>query len=76
MKILDESRDEYGKMWECPDFFSLEGRQILIVSPQFMTSDGKEIHNGNNSIYFTGDYDPDSMEWKRETPHMKMDEEL
>lgn len=70
MKILDESRDEYGKMWECPDFFPLDGRQILIVSPQFMTSDGNEIHNGNNSIYFTGDYDPDRMEWKRETPHM------
>lgn len=70
MKILDESKDEYGKMWECPDFFSLDGRQILIVSPQFMTSDGNEIHNGNNSIYFTGDYDSESMEWKRDVPHM------
>jgi beta-fructofuranosidase len=70
IKIFDESKDEYGEMWECPDFFSLNGRQILIVSSQFMKSDGKEFHNGNNSIYFVGDYEQDSMEWKRENPHI------
>lgn len=70
MKILDESNDIYGKMWECPDFFPLEDRQVLIVSPQFMVSDGNEFHNGNNSIYFIGNYDSESMEWKRKIPHM------
>lgn len=70
MKILDASNDEYGKMWECPDFFPLDGRQVLIVSPQFMTANGGEFHNGNNSIYFVGDYDSDCMVWKREVPHM------
>lgn len=69
-KILDESKDEYGKMWECPDFFPLEGKQVLLVSPQFMKADGKEFHNGNNSIYFIGDYDAEEMEWKREKPHL------
>jgi len=70
VKILDESKDEYGKMWECPDFFQLEGRQVLIVSPQFMRADGKEFHNGNNSIYFIGDYDKETMEWKRDKPFL------
>ena len=70
VKILDYCNNEYGKMWECPDFFGLDGRQILIVSPQFMMSDGKEFHNGNNSIYFVGDYDAKQQEWSRDIPHM------
>lgn len=70
VKILDYCKNEYGKMWECPDFFSLDGRQVLIVSPQFMMSDGNEFHNGNNSIYFIGDYDENNQEWKRKTPYM------
>ncbi|MFR2793841.1 MAG: hypothetical protein ACLTBS_05090 [Eisenbergiella sp.] len=27
---MDASKNEYGKMWECPDFFTLNGRQILV----------------------------------------------
>ena len=70
VKILDYCRNEYGKMWECPDFFELDGKQVLIVSPQFMMADGKEFHSGNNSAYFVGEYDAANVEWKREIPHM------
>lgn len=48
-------------MWECPDFFALDGCQVLIVSPQFMRAEGLEFHNGNNSIYFTGDYEKETI---------------
>ena len=30
--VLDRSYNEFGKMWECPDFFSLEGEQVLLLS--------------------------------------------
>lgn len=26
--------DDFGYMWECPDLFSLQGSDVLIVSPQ------------------------------------------
>ena len=55
--ILDRNQGRYGKMWECPDFFTLDSRQVLIVSPQFMRAEGQEFHNGNNSIYFVGSYE-------------------
>lgn len=55
--ILDRNQGRYGKMWECPDFFTLDSRQVLIVSPQFMRAEGLEFHNGNNSIYFVGSYE-------------------
>lgn len=70
VKILDQCKYEYGKMWECPDFFPLDGRQVLIVSPQFMKSDGREFHNGSNSIYFVGDYDAKTQKWSRKEAHM------
>lgn len=34
---VDASRKEYGQMWECPDFFALDGESILLVSPQEMS---------------------------------------
>lgn len=64
--ILDQSRNEYGKMWECPDFFPLEGKQILMISPQDMRASGLEFHNGNNSIFIYGQYDKASHQFKRE----------
>lgn len=68
-KIVDRCLDTYGKMWECPDFFSLDGKQLLIVSPQFMRAQGMEFHNGNNSIYFVGEYDRETKEFTRGCPY-------
>lgn len=64
-KMIDQCKNRYGKMWECPDFFALDGCQVLIVSPQFMRAEGLEFHNGNNSIYFTGDYEKETMTYTR-----------
>lgn len=70
VKMLDYCHNEYGEMWECPDFFPLDEKQVLIVSPQFMEADGKEFHSGNNTVYFIGDYDAESQTWHRKEPHM------
>lgn len=64
-QILIQNKNRFGKMWECPDFFALDGCQVLIVSPQFMRAEGLEFHNGNNSIYFTGDYEKETMTYTR-----------
>ena len=64
--IIDRCNNRYGKMWECPDFFTLEEKQVLIVSPQFMRAEGLEFHNGNNSIYFAGTFDRETKQFLRE----------
>ncbi len=56
-KILIQNGGRYGKMWECPDFFELDGRQVLLVSPQDMLPQGLEYHNGNGTACFIGDYE-------------------
>ena len=57
VRTLDRCRNQYGKMWECPDFFPLDGRQILITSPQDMKPVGLEFHAGNGTLCLVGDYD-------------------
>ena len=64
---LDSSKNQYGKMWECPDFFSLDGSQVLLVSPQEMRAKELEFHNGNNSICIIGSYDKANHKFTRES---------
>ncbi len=56
-KVLCSNHCRYGKMWECPDFFELDGKQILLVSPQDMLPQGFEYHNGNGTLCIIGSYD-------------------
>ncbi len=55
-KVLASNNHRYGRMWECPDFFELEGMHVLLVSPQDMTASG-EFHNGNGTLCILGAFD-------------------
>ena len=57
-KVFAENRKRFGRMWECPDFFELDGKGVLLVSPQDMLPEGFEYHNGNGSLCLIGFYDP------------------
>lgn len=63
--ILDRSENRYGRMWECPDFFPLGDKKILMVSPQEMEAEGLEFHNGNNNLFLAGDYDKVAYKFNR-----------
>ncbi len=65
VRTLDRSCNRYGKMWECPDFFPLDGRQVLIVSPQEMDPEGLEFHTGNGTVCLIGDCEPGSGDFVR-----------
>ena len=54
--ILFENNGDYGKMWECPDFFKLNDKYILVVSVMEMQAKGREYFNGHQVLYFIGDY--------------------
>ena len=42
----------FGYMWECPDFFELDGEKILSVSPQGLTREEFRFQNIYQSGYF------------------------
>ena len=58
VRVFAENHGRMGLMWECPDFFELDGRAILIGSAQDMLSQGLEYHNGNGTFCLLGKYDP------------------
>ena len=57
MRTLDRGYNQYGRMWECPDFFCLDGKQIILTSPQEMNPIGLEFHAGNGTLCLMGGYD-------------------
>lgn len=65
-QILDQCYNEFGKMWECPDFFPLDGKWVVLTSPQDMTASGLEFHNGNGTLCIIGRYDPQTRAFTRE----------
>ncbi len=58
-----------GVMWECPNFFELDGKQILIASPMNMEAEADEaigsvrFPQGSNVCCIAGSYDEESGEF-------------
>ncbi len=65
--ILAENKNRFGKMWECPDFFELDGTWVLLTSPQDMLPKGFEYHNGNGTLCLTGDFDKETGAFTEKT---------
>lgn len=51
---VSESDGSLGYMWECPSIFELNGRDVLIVSPQGMDKAGEHYNNLHQSGYTVG----------------------
>ena len=66
LNVLAESRGEWGFMWECPDFYHLEEKYVLMVSPQEMEAKEREFHSGNNSVFLIGTYCKCNYKFNRE----------
>ncbi|MBR4907104.1 MAG: glycoside hydrolase family 32 protein [Clostridia bacterium] len=67
--VLASCHNQYGKMWECPDFFELDGKQVLLISTQNMTSMGLEFHPGNATLCILGRYDREKRHMLRDNTH-------
>ena len=67
--LAANSTGKVGTMWECPDFFPLGDKHVLICSPQNMKAEKYEFHNGHNSVYFLGYYDKSRHTFEKEEPH-------
>ena len=64
--ILAENKNRFGLMWECPDFFQLDGKWVLLTSPQDMLPSGFEYHNGNGSLCLIGGFDKERKSFIQE----------
>lgn len=65
-KILISNDGRFGKMWECPDFFELDGKWVLLTSPQDMLPKELEYHNGNGTLCLIGAFDEETETFTEE----------
>ena len=63
---LASCHNQYGKMWECPDFFPLDGKHVLLTSPQEMTAIVLEFHPGNANVCIIDTFDRECSHLMRE----------
>ena len=66
VSILAENDGRLGLMWECPDFFQMDGKAVLFVSPQDMLPEGFEYHNGNGTVCQIGAFDETTGQFRAE----------
>ncbi|PEP83038.1 glycoside hydrolase family 32 protein [Bacillus pseudomycoides] len=52
---LQTDLNDFGYMWECPDYFEVEDRGILLFSPQGLNAKGDHYENIFQSGYILGD---------------------
>lgn len=60
MNVMAESRGELGEMWECPDYYCLDGKEILTFSPMGLY-DRKAVYLIGNMDYKTGKFHYNSI---------------
>ncbi|WP_075181064.1 glycoside hydrolase family 32 protein [Pantoea sp. 1.19] len=56
--VLAKGNAGDGYMWECPDFFPLGDRWVLLFSPQGIAADGYRFRNRFQSGYLSGHWQP------------------
>lgn len=66
--LAKDKTGNLGTMWECPDFFCLDGEYVLITSPQDLYAN-EEFHNGNNAVYFMGEFNQSKKEFDYRQVH-------
>lgn len=66
--VIAESKSSKieGFMWECPDLFRLNGKDILLLSPQGIESENKKYLNLFQTGYFVGQLDYDQVSYERD----------
>ncbi|MFT8322505.1 MAG: glycoside hydrolase family 32 protein [Bacillus sp. (in: firmicutes)] len=61
--VLAESDGTLGFMWECPDFFELDGKYVLLFSPQGMEAEEERYQNLFQTGSLIGEYNYENNEF-------------
>lgn len=58
---------EFGIVFECPDLFMLDGKHVLIFSPQLMKQQDMQYENVHSTLAFIGDFNYDTGDFSIES---------
>lgn len=65
INTVDSSQDLWGEMWECPDIFTLDGQDLMLISAQGLATRSNEFHNGHEVICLSGKFDSETGIFQR-----------
>ena len=60
------SAKKAGYMWECPDYFEINGQKVLVISPQGIEPEGEFYHNLHENGYFIGKGEDGKLVYSRD----------
>ena len=69
ISVLAANDGSLGTMWECPDFFELDGKHVLLISPQDVLQN-EEYNCGNIVVAMIGTFDPETGIFHKETEQL------
>ena len=58
---LQTQYKDFGYMWECPNFITIDNHDILLFCPQGLKPQGINYRNIYQSGYLIGKFDPDTL---------------
>lgn len=61
--ILCRSCNQVGEMWECPDVFQVDGKDVFTISPMYLPQKGDAFSNIYSAVYFIGELDLEKPEF-------------
>ena len=61
--VIAQAEGNMGYMWECPNLFQLDGKDVLIISPQGIHAEGIQFQNLHQSGYFVGELNYETGEY-------------
>ena len=67
VSVLAENNHRFGTMWECPDFFELDGRYVLLTSPMNMRYVADKYSPGNGTLCLIGSFDKRNVKFTEES---------
>ncbi|KAL0840866.1 hypothetical protein ABMA28_014670 [Loxostege sticticalis] len=73
LSVIGESRGNMGYMWECPDFFELDGKFVLLMSPQGMEPEGDRYKNTHQTGFIIGSFNYETFEFVPEVEFQEID---
>lgn len=73
LNVLAESDGKLGYMWECPDFFELDGKFVLLISPQGIEPEGDRYKNLFQTGYIVGNFNYNDFKFEPITEFQELD---
>lgn len=63
---IKTSLEDFGYMWECPSIINLEGKDVLVFSPQGLEKEEFKYQNIYQAGYVIGDLNYDTLEFNHD----------